>query len=305
MNPTLLLTVLTLSVCCHSDYHPDLDSSELFKDPITNCDANPPCLNRITMSDNEPSSDFQPAIRQSPEQEVIAEAMDSKAIKLKNSITRIRQNAEEDEPYHTEVLGHTYRAVPEVFSPKYFRSTAVLTKALPFLDNEHFLEIGTGIGVTAITAARDYHNKVVAVDINPAAVKVALENAAMHGVSIDIRDSDVFSALPDDQFDTIYWDLPYVYGDGDKEECSEMLYRAVCDQEYHSIETFLKEVRDHLNDKGRIFIGFGTNGDEERFNQLLKKYSFVKRLIHQEHFDIRGGMDYYLYQLIDDQPKGS
>ena len=282
MKPKYLLSMIAISVCCHSDYQGELDNHEALESLATHCDTEQIDLNRV----NTPE-DIQPT----------AKLLDMQKIKLTNSITRISQNAEEDEPYYTEVLGHTYRAMPDVFSPKYFRSTGVLTKALPLIENERFLEIGTGIGVTAITAARDYLNSVVAVDLNPSAVKVTRENAAMHGVTVDVRESDVFSAMTDERFDTIYWDLPYVYAEGD--ECSKVLFRAVCDPEYRSINVFLKEVRNHLSDNGRIFIGFGTNGDEGRFDQLLEKYSFKKTLIHQEHFDIRGGMDYYLYQLVD------
>jgi ribosomal protein L11 methyltransferase len=54
-----------------------------------------------------------------------------------------------------------------------------------------FLDLGCGSGVLAIAAARLGWSPVVAVDFDPVAVAVAEENAAVNGVSIDVRRHDL------------------------------------------------------------------------------------------------------------------
>jgi ribosomal protein L11 methyltransferase len=55
------------------------------------------------------------------------------------------------------------------------------------LDGRRVLDVGTGSGVLAIAAARLGAHRVVAVDIDPEAVRAAAANAARNGVAIDIR----------------------------------------------------------------------------------------------------------------------
>jgi ribosomal protein L11 methyltransferase len=49
------------------------------------------------------------------------------------------------------------------------------------------LDVGTGSGILAVAAAKLGAGEVVAIDIDPVAVKVAAENAAQNGVKLDIR----------------------------------------------------------------------------------------------------------------------
>ncbi len=70
------------------------------------------------------------------------------------------------------------------------------------------LDMGTGCGVNAILAASKT-DKVVAVDINPEAVKAAEENARANGKEkIEFRISDVFSGIKE-SFDLIIFDPPF------------------------------------------------------------------------------------------------
>ena len=53
------------------------------------------------------------------------------------------------------------------------------------------LDVGTGSGILAIAAAKRGAGKVVAVDIDPLAVRAATENAKGNDVSVDIRAGSV------------------------------------------------------------------------------------------------------------------
>ncbi|MGB9688926.1 peptide chain release factor N(5)-glutamine methyltransferase [Thermogutta sp.] len=75
-------------------------------------------------------------------------------------------------------------------------------------------DVGTGSGILAICAAKHLpHARVIALDISPAALEVARENAERHGVvdRIEFCESDLLENVPSElQFDFILSNPPYV-----------------------------------------------------------------------------------------------
>lgn len=70
---------------------------------------------------------------------------------------------------------------------------------------QQVLDVGTGSGILAIAAAKLAEAQVTAVDIDPVAVKVCKENAALNKVEDRIRalQGDLFSAVPGETFDLV------------------------------------------------------------------------------------------------------
>lgn len=220
--------------------------------------------------------------------------------KVTSAFKNIERNYSDASRYETVIMDETFIASKDVFSPKYFKSTEMLTSNFPFKADEKFLEVGCGIGVAAVIAAKNHHNKVVALDINPIAVKLTTENAAKHGVTrlVEARESNVFSQLADNEkFDTIFWDLPYVYTDPKEEKKLTLLQKSVSDPGYRHIEMFLAQAPLHLNTNGRIIVGFGSNGDLERFMALANKHHYNMNRIYEGFNPYREGISYQLYLL--------
>jgi release factor glutamine methyltransferase len=67
---------------------------------------------------------------------------------------------------------------------------------------ERVLEIGAGLGLAAVLAARAGAH-VVATDVVPAAVDAVRINAALNGVSIDARLGDCYAPIGDERFDLV------------------------------------------------------------------------------------------------------
>jgi len=216
--------------------------------------------------------------------------------KQKSSFANLERNASDEHLYKITVLNESFYASNEVFSPKYFKSTEMLTSNFPFKTGEDFLEIGCGIGVTSIIAAKYHNNKVIAIDINPNAVAVTEKNICLHELQsqIKVKQSNVFSNMENETFDTIYWDLPYVYSDLNT---LTILQRSVCDPGYEHIEEFLKDVRSFLKPEGRIIVGFGSNGDFSKFSQLCNKFNFKIDKIYEGFNPYREGIIYQLFQI--------
>ncbi len=75
------------------------------------------------------------------------------------------------------------------------------------------LDMGTGSGVCALAAARRAR-RVVAVDVNPAAVRCARLNALLNDLEerIDVREGDLFAPLDGERFDLVLFNPPFLIG---------------------------------------------------------------------------------------------
>jgi release factor glutamine methyltransferase len=80
--------------------------------------------------------------------------------------------------------------------------------------NLSIADVGTGSGVIAVCLAKHLPtSRATAIDVSPAALAIARENAKQHGVSdrIEFVESDLFAAVPSDrQFDFVVSNPPYV-----------------------------------------------------------------------------------------------
>ena len=123
------------------------------------------------------------------------------------------------------------------------------------------LDMGTGSGIQAITAARRPEvTHVVAVDVNPRALEEARKNAALAGVSgkIEFRLSNLFQAVGDEQFDYILFNPPYLptHPEESRDEASRAWDGGPTGGE--AIRRFLREAKHHLKDRGRILLILST-----------------------------------------------
>ena len=67
---------------------------------------------------------------------------------------------------------------------------------------ERVLEIGAGLGLTAVLAAR-HGAVVVATDVVPAAVEAIRANAVLNGVTVDARLGDCYAPVTGERFDLV------------------------------------------------------------------------------------------------------
>lgn len=118
-----------------------------------------------------------------------------------------------------EFYSLTFRVTPDVLIPR--PETEFLVIALLDLAKQRaadqelaICDVGTGSGIIAVCAAKYLpRSRVTAVDISPAALAVARENAALHGVEgkIEFLESDLLAALPAERrWDFILSNPPYV-----------------------------------------------------------------------------------------------
>jgi release factor glutamine methyltransferase len=114
-----------------------------------------------------------------------------------------------------EFYGLAFRVTPAVLIPRPETEHLVET-ALGRLPHDRPLriaDIGTGSGAIAVAIACHLPQAcIAALDISPAALSIARENAIRHNVAdrIDFRESDMLNAVQGERFDAIVSNPPYV-----------------------------------------------------------------------------------------------
>jgi release factor glutamine methyltransferase len=155
------------------------------------------------------------------------------------------------------VQGLPFLVTPSVFNPKVPRTGEFLASLLDsnFVGREHeVLDMGTGSGVGAVHAAK-YARRVVAVDINPAAVRCAGINALINGVEgrVDIRHGDLFAPVHGEKFDLVLFNPPFLRGAPTDDR----------DRAWRSsdvAERFAAGLREHLKPHGLALVLLSTFG---------------------------------------------
>jgi release factor glutamine methyltransferase len=219
---------------------------------------------------------------------------------IKNSRNVLTKNLKEYQTHEVTICNHKYIVLPGVFSPKYFGSTQIFSACIPFQRGEKFLEIGCGTGITSVEAALSGVQNVVAVDISEVAVENARLNAQRFSVDsvVDARQGDIFSSIRDfEKFNSIYWNLPFIYVDSDFELQSK---EEVClfDPGYKITEKFLEESHNYLLPNGRLFIGFGNFGDESLLSNLCSKTGWILREIVREESYEDAIVEFILFEAL-------
>jgi release factor glutamine methyltransferase len=123
-------------------------------------------------------------------------------------------------------------------------------------EGERVLDMGTGCGILGILAARKV-SAVVAVDVNPCAVRCARENAALNDVRSKMAfvQGDLFTPLSEKaKFDVVLFNAPYL--PADESEADSWIGRAWAGgtNGRKIIDRFIPDASKHLKPTGRILF---------------------------------------------------
>lgn len=169
----------------------------------------------------------------------------------------------------TEVGGLSLTVPPTVFHPKLFLTSRFFAEFLQRQDfaGKRVVEIGTGSGILALSAARAGAASVLALDINPQAARAAALNAVANGLpQVEARESDLFSAVPPDQtFDVIISSPPSFSGEP----------RNVADRAWHAgpgyrdILALFDQAAAHLAPGGTMYLLVSSDSNMALFDHLI------------------------------------
>ena len=184
---------------------------------------------------------------------------------------------------HEAWLGpHRFYVDANVIVPRSFIAELLQDNLNPWVASPNevtsVLDLCTGSGCLAILAALSFPNAMVhAVDLSPAALKVAARNINDYGLNarIQLVESDLFTLLADRKFDVIISNPPYVTAKSMAALPSEYLHEpkmalASGKDGLDHVRRIVEAAPEYLSDNGLLIVeaGFNREGVEQAFEGL-------------------------------------
>jgi len=125
-----------------------------------------------------------------------------------------------------KINGHEFEfyTASGIFSKeKIDKGTLVLAENMDVAKNQKILDIGCGIGVLGIIAAKFFGADVIMSDLNKRAVMLAKKNTELNKVKAEIFQGNLYEKIKDNDFDVIISNPPQNAG---KELCFELIEKS-------------------------------------------------------------------------------
>jgi len=164
--------------------------------------------------------------------------------------------------YDPEVI---IRNDPDVYPPS--EDSILFIESLDIKAGEKVLEIGCGSGVVSIHCTLN-GAIVTSGDINPKAVELTRINSELNRVTLDVRETDVYSNISG-RFDTILFNLPYL--PVDEEGLLAKSWSGGPDG-LGPLPELLEGAPEHLEDGGRVAVVISSLMDTQALWDLLNSY---------------------------------
>lgn len=174
-----------------------------------------------------------------------------------------------------EIDGVPFAVLPQVFNPVLFRTGEILARtmasspfAAPPAGGGRALDLGTGSGAGAVFAARRGF-QVVAVDLNPEAVRCARANVLLNLLEdrIEVREGDLFAPVPEERFNLILFNPPFFRGA--PRDRLDLAWRGT-----DVLERFAAGLPGALAEGGTALLCLSTDGDGDALLAALLRGGF-------------------------------
>lgn len=174
------------------------------------------------------------------------------------------------------VAGHEIVVLPSVMNPRIFRTGEFLVEHLDEAlvpRGSRVLDMGTGSGIAALVAAQ-WAGEVVAVDINPAAVRCARINVLLNEVEerVTVLEGDLFGPVAGERFDVVLFNPPYFRGD--PQDGFDYAWRSE-----NTVERFVAALPQHLTSSDHALLVLSSDGDAAAFLRCFAAAGFRQDVV--------------------------
>ncbi|MBL4710023.1 MAG: methyltransferase [Flavobacteriales bacterium] len=179
--------------------------------------------------------------------------------------------------YFEKPRKYNYRQIkgiilPGVFYPYFTISTKLLLEFIEDLDlrGKSLLELGCGTGMISTLAAKK-GAKVLASDINPAAIENVGLNATKNAVKLELILSDLFEKISQQTFDYIIINPPY-YPKAPKNRAEEAWF---CGVNFDYFEKLFSQLGDYLDGRSEVYMILSEDCEIEHIKGMADCKQFV------------------------------
>jgi HemK-related putative methylase len=177
--------------------------------------------------------------------------------------------------------GLPFMVTPSVFNPKVPRTGQFFASHIDarlVSAEAEVLDLGTGSGVCAVFAAK-HARRVVAVDINPSAVRCAWINTLLNDLDhkVEVRHGDLFEPVAGERFDLILFNPPFVRGA--PKDSRDGAWRS-----NDVAERYAAGLRAHLKPGGSALVLLSTFGDGRVFLREFHNQGFLIEVFAERRF---------------------
>ena len=148
------------------------------------------------------------------------------------------------------------------------KGTLLLAENMLVGKNSKILDIGCGIGILGIAAAKLFDAKVVMSDINKRAVMLAKKNAKLNNIKAEICQGNLYEKIKENDFDSILSNPPQNAG---KEVCFKLI----------------EQSKNHLKNKGILqLVARHNKGGKTLSGKMKEVFGNVKVIAKKAGYSV-------------------
>lgn len=211
---------------------------------------------------------------------------------LNNQAKEIGEMSARSEPFKKNLAGIKLAVLPKVYPGGL--DTELMCEVIEVSAGSEVLDLCTGTGAIAIKAALMGASRVVAVDLNPVAVKNAALNIARLKLDhvVEIKEGSLFEPVINQKFDLITINPPYT----NKKPANKT---EICfwDEDNLTTVTFFQQFKSYLKPGGKVYFAWADFGDMELLKKLSKDHAVELQLLGSKQTP-SGLATFFVYKLI-------
>ncbi len=205
--------------------------------------------------------------------------------------SEIAEMSARTQPFDTELAEVVITVFPNVYPGGI--DSELTSRAIGDVEGKTVLDLCTGTGIVAVKAALAGASKVVAVDLNPEAVKNAKFNANKLGLGqVKVLEGSLFEPVRNELFDVIAINPPYT---GKKPTNKTEI--CFWDENNNTTRKFFSEYKNHLDPRGRAYLAWADFGSLELIKELARENGVSLKLVESQRTN-SGLATFLVYQLV-------